>query len=107
MLVQEDDTDDRAVVPAPPGAQALTMPACVQTIVYDLAFQALYVRRQKLFTFMYSRACIQGYEHVCKTRLVCRQSAEAGKQSLETMKKLRVRASRYMRATSLRMYGRW
>jgi hypothetical protein len=100
------DTGDTCDTAAPPGAPpALTMPACMQNIVFLQCFQALHVRRQKLFTYMYRRACVEVYEQVCRARLVCKQSAVSGKETLDVMKKLRVRVHRYERGTAYRMYG--
>lgn len=96
------DVPETAVTVAP---HALSMPACVQNIIYNMSFNALHVRRTKLFTFLYARACFEEYEHMCKTRLVCKQSAVLGLLSLPAVKLLRRRAHRYTHFLTRRRFG--
>lgn len=84
---------------------ALLLPDCVQRIIYRLSLDTLFVRRTQLFTFQYARACFEEYEHVCKMRLVCTQSAVLGFQSLPAVKLLRRRAHRYTQNLTRRRFG--
>lgn len=83
-----------------------TMPNCVQTLIYNMSFDTVHSRRIKYFTFHYKELCVLVYEQVCRTRLVCKESANVGKDSVEFMKKQRVRVHEHDLNAVLRLHGR-
>jgi hypothetical protein len=102
-MEREPGADEVAVAQA---VRPTTMPDCVQTLVYGMSFDTVHTRRVSHFTFNYRKLCVQVYEHVCKTRLVCRESAKVGRESVEFMKKQRVRAHRHEINACFRLHGR-